>query len=234
MPIRFTGLLCGGIMLVSAASAAAAGPINVRVRVEGKKTLVAQRTVTLADAPVIKDGNPAHSCPGQSALGALQQGTQGDWDGSWSEGLGYFVKTIKSETPKDPGFFQLWVNHKESTLGFCSALLKASDDVLVFEQTCTYNPDTQACPDDVTPLGVTAPKLLKAGHKGHVVVVSYDASGKAKPRRGATVFANGKKLGKTDKHGSIAVAGTKAGRVDVYATETGYVRSEVETLRVRK
>src|SRR4051794_37699301 len=57
MPIRITGLLCGGVMLLSAASAsAAASPIKVHVRVEGaKKTLVSERTVTLADAPIVKD-----------------------------------------------------------------------------------------------------------------------------------------------------------------------------------
>src|SRR5947199_6260748 len=79
MPIHRIRALCAGILLVCAANASAAGPINVRIRVEGAtKTLVPERVVTLADAPIVKDGNPDHSCPGQTALGALQQGSQGD------------------------------------------------------------------------------------------------------------------------------------------------------------
>src|SRR5437763_5006823 len=65
MPIHRIRALCAGILLVCAASASAASPINVHIRVEGAhKTLITQRTVTLADAPIPpKDGNPDHTCP---------------------------------------------------------------------------------------------------------------------------------------------------------------------------
>src|SRR5689334_1251044 len=83
MPIRLTGLLCGAVLLVSAQAAVAAGPFDVSIRVEGKaRTLVKERKVTLADAPIIKDGNPEHSCNGQAAIGALQAGTGGNWTGT--------------------------------------------------------------------------------------------------------------------------------------------------------
>lgn len=235
MPIHRIRALCAGFLLVLAASASAASPINVHIRVEGaKKTLVPARTVTLADAPIVKDGNPAHSCAGQTALGALQQGAQGDWDGSWSEGLGYFVSTIKGEKPSGNAFFELWVNHHVSETGFCGATLKPGNEVLVIVQDCTFNPKTQACPDKITPLAIRAPKLLKRGHHAHLTVVAYTPKGTSTPQPGATVFADGKRLGHTDKHGQISVSGTKLGPVDVYATKTGHVKSETETVRIRK
>lgn len=235
MPMRITGLLCGGILLVSAAGAsAAAGPIDVHVRIEGaKKTLVSGRTVTLADAPIIKDGNPDHSCPGQTALGALQQGTKGDWEGKWYEGLGYSVSSIMGEAPSGSDYFELWVDHKDATAGLCDEALKAGDDVLLFVEHCTYDPQLQGCKNPMTPLAVRAPKLLKRGHKGHITVVDYDANGKATPEPGASVYANGKRLGKTDKQGQIVVGGAKLGTVKVWATKARKARSEVETIRVK-
>jgi hypothetical protein len=234
MSVRFIGLLCGGLALVSAASASAAAPINANVRVEGaKKTLVSERAVTLADAPIIKDGNPDHSCPGQSALGALQQGTQGNWEGKWFEGLGYDVLSIKGETPKGSGYFELWVNHKLSSDGVCGHVLNPGDDVLLFVENCTYDPALQACKHPTTPLGVRVPHTVRRRHHVHITVVDYSATGKATPEPGATVYANGKRLGRTDKHGQILVGGAKVGKVTISAAEAGKARSEVETVRVR-
>jgi len=234
MPIHRIRALCAGFLLVCAASASAASPINVHVRVEGAhKTLVTERTVTLADAPVPpKDGNPDHTCPGQTALGALQQGSQGDWDGTYSEGLGYFVTTIKGEKPSGNSSFQLWVNHKEATQGMCDDVLKAGDDVLMLVQTCTYNPTTQLCPDTVTPLGVRVASTVKRGHHTKVTVVSYAANGHSKVVKGAAVYANGHKLGTTDKDGQLSVSGSKSGKVEVYATAHGHVKSETETVHI--
>jgi hypothetical protein len=91
---------------MSTAGASAAGPIDVHIRVEGaKKELVPLHSVTLADAPIVKDGNPDHSCPGETALGALQAGTQGNWTGTWFEGLGYSADTIMGERPAGSDYF---------------------------------------------------------------------------------------------------------------------------------
>ncbi|MDX6665493.1 MAG: hypothetical protein QOG68_1699 [Solirubrobacteraceae bacterium] len=222
-------------MLVSAAGASAAGSIDVKVRIEGaKKTLVQERRVTLADAPIIKDGNPDHGCNGQTALGALQAGTQGDWDGSWSEGLGYFVSAIAGEKPTGSDFFQLWVDHKASSTGFCDTTLKAGQSVLVFRQSCTYNPDTQACPDTVTPLGLRLPKQLKKGKTGTLTVVEYSEKGKTKPVRGATVKVNDKTLKQTNKDGQLKIKGTKVGKAQFFAVKKGHARSETATLTIVK
>src|SRR3954451_5504391 len=162
MPTRLIALLAGSLLLGTTVPALAAGPFDVKIRVEGKhKTLVNERKVTLADAPVIKDGNPDHSCSGQSALGALQQGTGGHWSGSYSQGLGYFVSTIRGEKPTGNDFFELWINHRLSSQGFCDAKLVVGQSVLVFRQTCVFNADTQQCPDEVTPLGLRVPTQIK-------------------------------------------------------------------------
>jgi predicted RNA-binding protein with TRAM domain len=234
MSIRFTGLLCGTALLMSAPAAFAADPFNVSIRVEGKaKTLVKERTVTLADAPVIKDGNPDHACNGQAAIGALNAGTGGDWSGTWYEGLGYTADVIKSTNPA-PAYFELWVNHKLSSTGLCDSALKAGDDVLMFVQDCEYVPALEGCKAPVTPLGVRVAKTIKRGTVRTVKIVDYAADGKATAERGATVFVNGKKLGKTNKAGQIKVKGTKTGTATIYATKAGHARSETDAVRIVK
>lgn len=235
MPIRFISLLCGGLLLLSAAPVLAAAKFDVDVRVEGKaRTLVKERTVTLVDAPIIKDGNPDHSCSGQAAIGALQAGTEGRWKGKWFEGLGYSADAIMGNKPKAPGYFELWINHKYSTSGLCAANLKAGDSVLLFVQDCTYDPKLQACAKPVTPLGLHVAKRLKRGKVRTVRVVDYDAKGKTSPEPGATVFVNGRKLGKTNKQGEVTVKGTKLGTATLYATDKGHARSETESVRIVK
>jgi hypothetical protein len=234
MPTRLIALLAGSLLLGTAVPALAADAFDVKIRVEGKnKTLVNERKVTLADAPVIKDGNPDHSCSGQSALGALQQGTGGHWSGSYSEGLGYFVSAIRGEKPAGNDFFELWINHKASSVGFCDAALSAGQNVLIFRQTCVFNPDTQKCPPEVTPLGLRVPTLIKRGKVRTLTVLDYSAKGKATPEPGATVFFNGKREFKTDKHGQVRFKAKTTGIARVSAAKKGHVRSEVVSVRVK-
>lgn len=234
MPIRLIGLLCGTALLMSAPAASAADPFNVGIRVEGKaRTLVKERKVTLADAPIIKDGNPEHSCNGQAAIGALQAGTGGDWTGTWFEGLGYSADEIKGVNPS-PAYFELWVNRKLSSTGLCDAALEAGDDVLLFVQDCEFVPELEGCRSPVTPLGVRVAKEIKRNTVRTIKVVDHAANGKTSPERGATVFVNGKKLGRTDRKGEIKVKGTKLGTATIYAKDKGHVRSETRRVRIVK
>jgi hypothetical protein len=219
---------------MSAQTAIAAGPFDVSIRVEGKaKTLVKERKVTLADAPIIKDGNPEHSCSGQAAIGALQAGSGGNWTGTWYEGLGYTADAIAGSNPS-PAYFELWVNHKLSSTGLCDSAMKAGDDVLMFVQDCEYVPALEGCKSPVTPLGVRVADTIKKGTVRTVKVVDYAAGGKATAERGATVFVNGKRLGKTNKKGQIKVKGTKTGTATIYAKKDGHARSETDTVRIVK
>jgi hypothetical protein len=235
MPIRRAGLLCGGALLLCAPVAVAAAPLKVGVRIEGaSKTLVTHRTVTLADAPIVKDGDPSHSCPGQTALGAIQAGTKGDWKGTWSEGLGYFVAEIRGEKPAGSSFFSLWVDNKLSSTGVCQTNLRARDDVLVFVDQCVFDAATQGCKNkSVTPLAIRVPPRARRGHTFQVTVVRYTNSGRAVAQSGAKVYANQKPLrGTTDKRGRLRVKATHSGRVSFFAKHADNAKSEVEKTQI--
>jgi hypothetical protein len=236
MPIRLAGLLCGGVLLLST-PALAASPLRARIRAEGTaKTLISERTVTLADAPIVKDGDPSHSCAGQSALGALQAGSHGDWNGTWSDGLGYLVNEIRGFKPAGADFFTLWVNHRLSQTGACQTNLHAGDEVLLFVDRCVPDPATQGCKNkSVTPLGLRVTHRARRGSKFTVTVVSYNDAGKSKPLRGAKVYANQKPLkGKTNSHGRLRVRAVHIGHVSFYAKHAGNAKSEVEKTLIVK
>jgi len=222
---------------MSAAPALGAAPFKASFRAEGvKKTLVSQRTVTLADAPIVKDGDPQHSCPGQSALGALQAGTKGDWSGNWSEGLGYFVSAILGEKPAGSDFFSLWVNHRLSSTGICQTDLDAGDDVLMFVDRCVFDPATQGCKNkSVTPLGISVPRTAKRGRLLTLKVVSYSNSGRARRVAGATIYANGHALNRrTNSSGILRLRATRVGPVTFFAKHAGNAKSEVDRTRIRR
>lgn len=236
MKLRIAGLLCGGLLLLSAAVATAA-PFKVGIRVEGaRKTLVTQRTVTVADAPIVKDGNPEHSCPGQSALGAIQAGTRGSWNGFWSEGLGYFVSVIRGERHSGGTFYSLWVNHKLTTTGACQTKLHARDQVLLFVDRCTYDEEKMACTNKpVTPLGLRVTHRARRGSLFTVTVVRYTNSGKTVPQAGARIYANGRRLkGMSGPRGHFVVRATRLGVVKFVARHAGNAKSEVEKTRIVK
>lgn len=238
MPIRLTGLLCGGLLLILSATAAA-GPINANIRVEGaKKTLVADKPVTLAAAPLVKDGDPAHSCPGQSAAGALEQGTGGAWSGTYYESFSdYLVDTIKGEKhPGSPDSWTLWVNHRASQTGVCSTVVRPGDHVLFYVARCVYDNATQACKNKpVLPLGVSVPATTRVGKSFMVKVVEYSTTGKAKPEAGATVYAKGRALRKhTNARGLLRVTATHAGGVSFQARKANRVRTEIVRTQIKK
>jgi hypothetical protein len=235
MPIRLIGLLCGAAVLAATPAAFAADPVKVSIRVEGKsRTLVKERRVVLADAPFSKDGNPDHTCSLQTAFGALNAGTGGNWSGTWFEGLGYSADVIMGNKPAAPGYFELWVNHKFSSTGLCATPMAAGDHVLMFVQDCTYDPALQGCKNPVTPLGVRVARTMKLNSVRTIKIVDYDATGRATAEPGATVYVNGHRLGRTNRKGKIKVKGTRRGTVTVYATDKNHARSETRRVRIVK
>jgi len=223
--LRIAGLLLGGVLFLSAPVAAA--PLTAHIRVEGAhKTLIPSKTVTLAAAPIVKDGDPSHSCPGTSALGALQAGSGGDWDGKWSDGLGYFISAIRGEHPAGSDYFALWIDHKESQVGICSAKVRRGDDVLLFEQHSTH---------PLAPLGIRVPVTARRGRLLTLTVVRYTPTGLVFPENGATVYANGRRLrSQTNRKGHLRLRATKVGKVVFFARRAGAVKSEPETTRIRR
>ena len=182
--------------LFAPASAMAVGaPAQVTVRVEGlSETKLPPTVVTTTTNPVVKDGNPADSCPGASALGALDLATAGNWSGPWEAKYNqYSIFTIEGETHEFEEsasanyFWSFWLNDKESELGACETELQPADRVLLFPS--CYG---TACPTpEPTPLEIEAPTTANVGEATAVSVKQYNAKGEASPAIGASVIGGG-------------------------------------------
>ncbi|HEX2017044.1 MAG TPA: hypothetical protein VGN69_10140, partial [Solirubrobacteraceae bacterium] len=167
------GLLAGLAPDTTVASPATPSPATVQVRVEGStSTLLELTTVTTGTAPVVKDANNTHSCSGTSAGGALERGTQGNWNGPYYSGLGYSPESIMGESHTfSSGYYWLfWYDHRSSSTGICGQELSSGDDILFFP-VCASN-----CPAGYTyppVLGLSAPATADAGSPFTVTVTSY-------------------------------------------------------------
>jgi hypothetical protein len=181
-------------LLALAAAAPAAGPATVTVQVEGlSETKLPPTQVTTATTPVVKDGNPEHSCTGTSALGALQLATNGNWDGPWSSSFNqYEIYSIMGElhefeaSSKANYYWSFWLDDKEAGAGACEEELTQGDRVLFFPA-CFG----EACPPSPTPLGIEAPAIADSGESVAVTVNQYNTKGEASPAVGATVSGGG-------------------------------------------
>ncbi len=233
MPNRLTRSLVGACALVALllllpSAAAAAAPATVSVRIEGAgATLLPRTTVTTTTSPVVKDGNPVHSCSGTSAAGALERATGGVWGASWSDGLGYFVTSLKGEAPPDASsYFSLWVNEHRSPTGICDTELQDGDRVLFFLDRCDYNAQTQGCTNaPVMPLGLSAPERAGRGQPFAVKVVRYAADGMPAPVAGATV-SGGSVPALTGADGTAQVTAADGDAALLRASKDGFARSD--------
>ncbi|HTA98076.1 MAG TPA: DUF4430 domain-containing protein [Solirubrobacteraceae bacterium] len=189
-------LLVGALLcLVVPASAFAGGPATATVRVEGlTETKLLPTSVTTTTSPVSKAETSTDSCPGTSALGALQLATAGNWSGPWeAEFNQYSIYTIEGETHEFEAssnanyYWSFWLDNKEATVGACAAELQAGDQVLFFP--ACYG---AACPTpEPTPLAIEAPTTANAGEQVNVTVEQYNSKGEAAPAVGANVGGGG-------------------------------------------
>ena len=189
-------LLAGALLcLVVPASAFAEGPATVTVRVEGlAETKLLPTSVTTTTTPVSKAESPGDTCPGTSALGALQLAASGNWSGPWeAEFNQYSIYTIEGETHEFEAssnanyYWSFWLDNKEATVGACAAELQAGDQVLFFP--ACYG---AACPTpEPTPLAIEAPTSANAGEQVNVTVEQYNSKGEAAPAIGANVGGGG-------------------------------------------
>jgi hypothetical protein len=231
MKIRFSaGLAAGLVATALLPAAAAAAPANVHVRAEGTSATVVPRTaVTTTTTPVNKDGQATHTCSGTSAAGALERATGGNWAGTWFDGLGYTVDSIRGVAP-DPSseYWALWVNYAFSSVGACGAEVQAGDDVLwvvdCFTAGCTPG----------RPLRISrVPAIAAPGSTAAVLVQQFSADSMTgttadAPAAGATVTAGGRQF-TTRSTGIANVTFSGAGPVSVQAAKAGYVRSAAES-----
>ncbi len=234
MVSRLLAVLVGGALLGALAGpAAAAGPADVTVRIEGATTTLVQRTAVRTDATAVnKDGNPAHGCSATGAAGALEKATGGDWSGPWFDGLGYSVQTIKGESHifPAPEYFSLWINHRAASEGICGTTteLQQGDEVLFFVDRCISDPVTFLCTNPpVLPLGLTTPRSVAPGVPFNVSVVEYAADGAPSPVDGATVTGADAPV-TTDAAGSATVTVTASGPFRLRATQANRAPSATE------
>jgi hypothetical protein len=208
------------VVLLGAGGAPAAGPATGTVRIEGiAGTLLPATAVTTTTAPVVNDGNLAHACEGTSALGALQDGTRGNWIGEWSEKYSqYFINGIEGETHLYQGgvrsyYWSFWLNDVFEETGPCGVQFEAGDRVLFFpicDELCPAGPEP-------TPLEIEAPTAANAGEAVDVAVKQYSAKGEPSPAASASLsWPDGSTT--TDSHGHATVTFGTAGVVEVHVT----------------
>jgi hypothetical protein len=225
--------LLGVVEVVSPGSAEAAAPATVTVRVEGlSETKLPPTLVTTTTNPVVKDGNAEHSCPGTSALGALQDATGGAWEGPWnSEFNQYEVFSIEGEKhPFEAGskanyFWELWRNDKSSEVGACEAQAENGEQIL-YVVGCLG----ESCPSDlvfasIEVLAIEVPPAANAGEAVNVIVKRYKPNGEAAPAAGASVSEGGATV-TTDAEGHATLTPHATGSQLVSATDPGTVRTE--------
>jgi hypothetical protein len=226
------GLAAGLVVLVVAPSALAA---HVTVRVEGAAdTLVPRTTVTTSAGTFTKDGDSSHSCSRNSAGGALEAATAGDWGGTWGDPGDYLVQTIRSEAHlggPSPDYWSFWVNYQFASAGVCGTPMQERDEVLLFPG--CYG---TGCDGDPTPLRIaSAPASASAGRAFDVRVVQYvvadDFIIHQEPAAGAAVSA-GRQSFTAGADGVAHVTVGSKGTVGVRATKAGYVRSATEPVCV--
>jgi hypothetical protein len=231
---RPAGLAAGLLMLVLAAPAAAAGPANVTVRVEGAAgTLVEESPVRTTLAPVNKTGKPGEACTGTSAAGALELVTGGDWGGTYSS-LGYSVERIRSEQylfdNPNGDFWGFWVNNQATQVGVCGFELQEGDDVVFFVDRCTFD-GTRCTNDPVLPLELTVPATAGAGGSVTAKVVRYAPDGSSEPVDRATVTGDGVSA-TTGPDGTAQITFGRAGTIRLKAEKPGFARSAAEVVAV--
>jgi hypothetical protein len=223
-------LAAGGSALsqtaANAAPARVAIPAGVTVRVEGlKATLLPPTLVELNTTAITNDGKAADSCPGLSALGALDDATHGAWSGTWSASYkDYFVTGIEGVNyPSTASYYwAFWVNNKPAAEGACSVSPKPGSSVLFFPAYDGKNKSIVA----PSVLGAHAPGIAVIGKPFTVSVSSYaNTNGKRSIASGAKVSAAGKSV-TTSAAGKATLTFTKAGNVTLKVTAANSIRTE--------
>ena len=221
------------VVALGTGSALGAGPATGTVRVEGVTgTLLPATTVTTTAAPVVNDGNPAHSCEGTSALGALQDATGGNWVGEWSEKYAqYFVNGIDGETHLFQAgalsyYWSFWVNDVFQEAGPCGVPFEAGDRVLflpICDELCPAGPEP-------TPLEIEAPAGANVGEAVDVTVNQYSAKGEPAPAADAGItWPGGSTSTDSQGHATVTIGAPGVVELQVSGSHSGPPSVRTET-----
>jgi hypothetical protein len=231
------GLAAGLVVLVAAPVALGA---NVAVRVEGTADTLLPRTLTSTTTGTFtKDGSTSHQCARNSATGALEAATGGNWAGRWASFGDYEIQTIRGETHTSEAgdtsgtYWAFWLNYKFSSTGGCGTPMQDGDDVLFF-------PSCFGCAQEPAPLRIAGmPTTAGQGQVFGVRVVQYgvtfdsefNATTTVAPAAGATVTAGGRAF-TAGADGIAHVSVSSNGVAGVRASKDGFVRTATEPVCV--
>jgi hypothetical protein len=222
------------------AGPALAAATKVDVRVEGTShTLLSQRTVTApSTGSITKGSTPSGECPADSAAGALTAATHGNWNGTYSSGLGIEVTNILgTNAVYDHGsYWEFFVNNRAASEGVCDTTLKAGEQLLFAQVPAKGKAEL--------PIVVKAPETVHAGKPFDVKTFVYAGKGNAtKPVKAslAEMFFSYSKKGVRNAVTSHAGAPgvtrltlTKPATYMLSASAKGDIRSAVVTVKVIK
>jgi Domain of unknown function (DUF4430) len=211
-----------------AAPAFAGAPTKVSFRVEGvSKTLLPAKTVTVpTGGSITKGGAPKGTCPANSAAGAFNTATGGNWSGTYSSGLGIEVTKILGESAvfSKGHYWEFFVNNHAASVGICDQKVKASDQLLFASVSAKGAAEF--------PIVISAPAKATAGTSFQVKASYYPTKSKtAKPLAGVS-FTGVK--GKTNAQGVVTVTASQAGKLSLVGSKSGEIRSAAATVVVSK
>jgi hypothetical protein len=117
----------------AAPHASAAAAPKVTITIQGRtKTLLATKTVQTTSGWITRGGAPTGKCSAESAQGALNVATHGDWKGKWYASYHeYLITGIlgDNETTKKY-YWGFYVNGKSASKGACDVELKTGDKLI--------------------------------------------------------------------------------------------------------
>jgi hypothetical protein len=119
---------------IVAPAAVGSSTLGPAVTVQAKtltKTLLAPKTVHGEKGWITKGGTPTGKCSGNSAAGALDAATHGNWVGKYYASVGgIFITSIMGVKPTGTDYWAIYVNNKSSSLGVCQIKLHAGEKLL--------------------------------------------------------------------------------------------------------
>jgi hypothetical protein len=233
MPHRLLAVLIGGLLLSFASPAlAAAAPVTVNLRIEGKTRTLYEAPVTTDVAPVdVGDGTGPHPCDGTpatptpaptrgNAIITAATGPGGfSFTGTYTFDLS-FTEIAGDSVAFDPGTFEFLAEYKNGTfaaVGSCQDQIQTGDDVLYAYGTGSEQLLKLSGPARVAPGAAATLTVTDAGTGAPVA--GADVGGLQTGADGTVqtvIGARGVSAFKATKTGAI-----RSNRVDVCATDGG-------------
>jgi hypothetical protein len=223
--MRYLFLRLFAVALVTLGLAAApALAVPTTVRIAGDDN-IGSIVVNTAAAPVtMTDGGP---CPGNSAFGALEVATAGNWDHQ------RFVSEIlgESHTYAANDYWAFWINGAYSQIGACDYFVQPGDELLFYVQR-----DGPGFMGTIFPLYfASVPATVTAGQPFTVRVTRHTSDGTTTtpaPIAGATVTDGAGATATTGADGTATLTLTTPGTAKLQASAAQSVSSPLATVTV--